>query len=90
MKAILQFDLPEETVEHQDALNGTKYKCIIDDIWNEVFRPAMKHGYGTEYLATAEAATLNHLVTDSGDVNVAFELLAKIYQGVLKEEGYYE
>jgi len=33
MKALLRFDLPQETDEHEAALNGWKYKSIIDDLF---------------------------------------------------------
>ena len=32
MEAILKFNLPEETIEHKDALNGTDYKIALCDI----------------------------------------------------------
>lgn len=48
MKAKLEFDLPEEREEHEDALNGSKYKYQLDDIWNKMFRPRHKHGYMDE------------------------------------------
>lgn len=57
MKAKLEFDLDdpyeEENLKH--ALNGSKYKHIIDDIWQNVFRPNRKHGYGNKILDTDEA-----------------------------------
>lgn len=34
MKLILEFDGISEREEHDDAINGTKYKCIIDDLFN--------------------------------------------------------
>lgn len=45
MKATLTFNLPEEQEEHQTALKGIDYKCAIDSIKNELFRPYRKHGY---------------------------------------------
>lgn len=36
MKAILEFELPQESEEHQLALNGWKYKSIIDDIFAKI------------------------------------------------------
>lgn len=44
MKAILEFNLPEEKEDHLDALNGSRYKCRIDTLYNEVFRPHIKYG----------------------------------------------
>lgn len=34
MRAYLSFNLPEETGEHQTALNGWKYRAVIDDLQN--------------------------------------------------------
>lgn len=44
MKAILEFNLPEEKEDHLDALNGSRYKCRIDTLYDEVFRPFFKYG----------------------------------------------
>lgn len=43
MKALLEFSLPEEKEDHLDALNGSRYKCRIDTLYDEVFRPHIKH-----------------------------------------------
>ena len=42
MKAILEFNLPEEHHEHQDALQGSTWKCAVDDIINYL-RNETKH-----------------------------------------------
>lgn len=34
MKAILEFNLPEETEEHEQALNGWKYQSVLNKILN--------------------------------------------------------
>lgn len=34
MKAILEFELPQESEEHNLALNGGLYKSIIDDTFS--------------------------------------------------------
>lgn len=34
MKATLEFSLPEETEQHQLALNGWKYETAIDEYFN--------------------------------------------------------
>lgn len=34
MKAILEFNLPEETSEHENALNGISYKISIEEFDN--------------------------------------------------------
>lgn len=43
LKAIIEFDLPEEREEHINALNGSKYKDKIDMMYDVVFRPHFKH-----------------------------------------------
>jgi hypothetical protein len=42
MKAILEFTLPEEQHEHQDALQGSTWKWAVDDIINYL-RNETKH-----------------------------------------------
>ena len=42
MKAILEFTLPEEQHEHQDALQGSEWKWAFDDVSNYL-RNESKH-----------------------------------------------
>jgi len=42
VKAILEFTLPEDTQEHQDALKGTDWKWAVDDLLNYL-RNQIKH-----------------------------------------------
>lgn len=42
MKAILEFTLPEENHEHQDALRGSDWKCAVDDLLRYL-RTQIKH-----------------------------------------------
>jgi len=44
MKAILEFSLPRERIEHQDAINGWKWKSVIWGLYWEILRPVWKHG----------------------------------------------
>jgi len=55
MKAKFEFTLPEENEEFLDAFNGSKYKYVIEEIWNEVFRKNRKHGYNNPKLDSDEA-----------------------------------
>jgi hypothetical protein len=48
MKATLTFTLPEEQEEFELAQNGWKYKGQVEEIWQKVFRPYHKHGYGDQ------------------------------------------
>jgi hypothetical protein len=45
MKAILEFNLPEDREEYDIMLKGNDYLSCLYDISMEVFRPARKHGY---------------------------------------------
>lgn len=42
MKAILEFALPEESQEHQDALRGSDWKYAVDDLL-QYLRTQIKH-----------------------------------------------
>lgn len=43
VKAILEFSLPEETTEHEDAVNGTKWKLVAWEL-DQFLRNYVKHG----------------------------------------------
>lgn len=43
MKAIMEFNLPEESDEHRDALDGAKWKQAMWDL-DQHYRGIMKHG----------------------------------------------
>jgi hypothetical protein len=45
MKATLEFNLPEDKELLDNALMAENYKAAFFEIWQEVFRPARKHGY---------------------------------------------
>ena len=42
MKAMLRFDLPEESEEHQTALDGWKWRMVVEQIDNH-FRSKLKY-----------------------------------------------
>lgn len=44
MKTTIEFNLPEEKEELDDALKGSLYKARIDTLYTEVFRPHLKYG----------------------------------------------
>ncbi len=44
MKATLSFNLPEESIEHLDALHGYEWKAIVQSLHREL-RNACKHGH---------------------------------------------
>lgn len=45
-KVILEFNLPEEREAFEDATKGSEYKWALEEVWDKVFRPRHKHGYG--------------------------------------------
>lgn len=52
MKAILEFDLPEEAEELKSAQDGNKWQCVVQDFDNEL-RSKIKYSE----LSEAELAT---------------------------------
>lgn len=69
MKAILEFNLPEESVEHLLALRGDAYKYALDDMDNYL-RARLKYEALSDAVAEAlqEARVkLNELIRDAED-----------------------
>jgi hypothetical protein len=75
-KAILEFNLPEERNEYEDAVKGQLSAIIIEEIWQRVFRPAFKRGYSNP--------EINKLIKSKHGM-LLVEKLAEIYQEILKE-----
>lgn len=48
MKAILEFQLPEESEEYQLAVQGAAAAAALDAIRAQIFRPIRKHGYSSD------------------------------------------
>ena len=61
MKVILEFNLPEETDEHELALNGWKYCRILRDLDNEL-RNRLKWDIGDYDYSTCER--IRQLISD--------------------------
>jgi hypothetical protein len=76
-KGILEFNLPEERGEYEDAQKGTNYKLQIDDIWNNVFRPAYKHGYSDQELQKLASTKVGQKLIDK---------LVNIYRQCINDE----
>lgn len=43
MKTTLEFDLPEERDQLENAINGSLYKARIETLYTDVFRPHLKY-----------------------------------------------
>ena len=80
MKATLEFNLPEDQEEYEDAINGVKYKMALDAVWEKIFRPRHKHGY--------DNPTINELML-SPTADTLMDELEKIYHQITTDGGYY-
>lgn len=77
---ILAFDRYKEEYELEAALNGGKYKCAVEEIWQEVFRPRHKHGY--------KNIRLNELIENEQTSNIVEEvmdILEELYRSCVNE-----
>ena len=86
MKAILEFNLPEEQSEFDMAARANSMHAALWDMAQEIFRPARKHGYNNQDIQ----ATLNHAdtVTTSEGYGAGTELvsqLEKMFYEILEE-----
>lgn len=81
MKAMLEFNLPEEQEEYEIAVKAWKHKHAITRIHQEIFRPHRKHGYSDEDLkklcknekvleAISVLEELFHKILEEEDINV--------------------
>lgn len=64
MKAILEFNLPEERDEFEDAANGWKWKDVIWHYLEDYLRPLWKHG-SAEWAEEAKS-TMYELMDEHG------------------------
>lgn len=76
MKAILEYNLPEEDEEFQRALKAIDMHLALWDIANDVFRPARKYGYDDE--------ELNNLAKGNEQL---IGLLEQKFYAILEERG---
>ena len=64
MKATLTFDLPEEDAEHEDAVRGTQWRGIVNEIDNQS-RTWIKHGNNFKQPEEAVQAIRDLIATES-------------------------
>lgn len=65
MKANLVFNLPEEQEDLDAALNGSKYKMLIDTLYDQVFRPHIKYD---KPLMPSDACSMQPLTQEQLDI----------------------
>lgn len=68
MKAILEFNMPEEDAEFRLALEGCKYSCVIDHIF-EVLRQHMKYEGKTNFTGEEIIEIINNARERYGVMN---------------------
>jgi hypothetical protein len=80
MKAHLIFDLSkaEERKDHELALKASEMKFALEEIANQIFRPARKHGYQDQ-----EIETLRKKLGEKG--NLLIDLLEGKFFEILNE-----
>ena len=67
MKAILEFDLPQETHNHHDALNGHKWRWACQDLREDI-RNWLKHGHTFKTPDEALEAVREHLLKSTSSL----------------------
>ena len=65
MKAILQFDLPEEADEHRSALDGANWKFLVYDL-DERIRRDVKGGMPVTYSPGQLRQILHEMMEERG------------------------
>lgn len=90
MKLTLQYDLSkEDSQEDIDcALNGGKYKYMLDEMWQQLFRPRHKHGYAdTEMNELVGLQVEEEQETEAQKAcNALMDKLEQIYHSIMNEE----
>jgi len=80
-KATLKFNLndPDDRSEHKRAVNATNVYIALNEIANEVFRPARKHGY--------QDSKLNKMIELSGENEEGYNIV-ELAIGMLEDKFY--
>ena len=76
MKVTLEFDSFENAEELEDAMNGSRYKLTLEEMWDKIFRPRHKHGYNDP--------ELNKLL-ESEECSQLMDKLEKLYLDIRNE-----
>lgn len=92
MKAILEFNLPEDQSEFELASKAGKMHSALWDIAQEVFRPARKHGYSNvQVQGVLDKANESVVVTgdefkyETGTGDELIHQLEKLFYQILEE-----
>lgn len=66
MRATISFWLPEHEQEHKDALNGTRWRCLVAEL-DAYLRSVEKHGQ--DQLEAAYAAKIRSKIWEEINAN---------------------
>lgn len=80
---ILTFDRIEQEYELYCALKGVDYRFALQDIANDIFRPARKHGYPDEEINNI-LNKINDLEPDNNLGEELVSLLEKKFYNILR------
>ena len=88
MKAYLIYDIPSESEEFNNAVNGSKYAGQLEDVWNLIYRPRGKHGYNDQIIN--DLLGLNVPESEETEIHKACHLLMDrlelIYQHIKSDD----
>jgi|694.fasta_scaffold36100_16 hypothetical protein len=69
-EAVLKFTLPEETSEFYNAVNGTGYKIVINDLINTIIRLNKIETDGVKYATRREVIELIYEYVQDGGLSL--------------------
>lgn len=76
MKAILEFNLPEDREEYESCIKGQEYYNRIENIWEVCFRPYWKYGF--------QDKKMNDIL-ETEDGQYLMEKLIELYQSTKED-----
>lgn len=76
MKAILEFNLDEreDINRHRTAVQAEDMRYVLDEVWEQLFRPNNKHGYNS-----------HNEILNSEEAYEIIEEMQKIYINILED-----
>ena len=84
MKATLEFNLPEDRMEHLRAIKADDCFFALSEMANELYRPARKHGYSDPDLGKLN----KYLESDKREMVIdIIELLEVKFFNILNDYG---
>ena len=84
MKAILEFNLPEDEEEYEITSKATNMSSALFEIKQEIFRPARKHGYSDPEI-TKLLAKINSREAEEGAGEELIGLLETRFYQILND-----